>query len=87
MSHIQDTMKRANRLVAGTLKAAAVTIEELARRTGLSTSALRKYRVGWRTPSPNVLGRLSREIRRQSKRLERLARDLETEAKKGGGNA
>ena len=80
-------MKRANRLVAGALEAAALAIEELASRAGLSSSALRKYRLGNRTPSPNVLRHISRELRRQSKRLERLAHALEMEANKGGSDA
>jgi transcriptional regulator with XRE-family HTH domain len=77
-------MKRANRLVAEALEAAVLAFEELAARTGRSSSALRRYRDGNRTPSPEVLRRLAAELRRQAKRLERLAHNLETEARKGG---
>jgi len=77
-------MERANRLVAEAVEAAALPVEDLATRTGLSSSALRRYRLGDRTPSPDVLRSLARELRVQVKRLERLARNLETEARKGG---
>jgi transcriptional regulator with XRE-family HTH domain len=77
-------MKRANRLVADAVKAAAWPVEELADRAGVSSSALRRYRLGDRTPSPEVLRRLAAELRSQAKRLERLAHNLETEARKGG---
>jgi transcriptional regulator with XRE-family HTH domain len=77
-------MGRANRLVADALKAAALAVEELAVRAGLSSSALRRYRLGNRTPSPDVLRRLAKELRLQGKRLERLAHELETEGEKGG---
>jgi len=77
-------MERVNRVVADAVEAAALAVEEVAARTGLSSSALRRYRLGDRTPSPDVLSRLARELRRQGKRLERLAHTLETEAEKGG---
>ncbi len=80
-------MNRVNRLVGEALDAAALAVEELAKRVGISSSALRYYRLGDRTPSPGVLRRLARELRGQAKRLERLARALETEAGKGGNDA
>ncbi len=80
-------MKRANRLVGDALATAALAVEELATNAGLSSSALRRYRLGDRTPSPDVLRRLAEELRSQAKRLERLAHNLETEADKGGQDA
>ena len=80
-------MDRVSRLIAQTLAAAALSMEELAGRTGLSSSALRRYRLGDRTPSPHVLRRLAKELRQQGRRLERLAHELETEATKGGKDA
>ena len=71
-------------MVAQALQAAALAVEELASNTGLSSSALRRYRLGNRTPSPEVLRRLAKELRRQGKRLERLAHTLEAEATMGG---
>jgi len=77
-------MERAHRLVADALNAAALAVEELAVRAGLSSSALRRYRLGNRKPSPGVLRRIAKELRRQGRRLERLAHTLETEAERGG---
>jgi transcriptional regulator with XRE-family HTH domain len=76
-------MKRANHLVTEALAAAALAVEELANRAGLSSSALRRYRLGNRTPSADVLRRLATELRRQVQRLEQLAHALEMESKKG----
>ena len=80
-------MDRVNRLVADALEAATLAVEELATRAGLSSSALRRYRLGDRTPSSAVLGRLAGELRQQARQLQRLAHNLEAEAKKGGKHA
>jgi len=77
-------MGRAKTLVVQALKAAAPGLKEMARPLRVSYAALRRYRLGDRTPSPGVLRRLAKELRRQGKRLERLAHTLETEARKGG---
>ena len=87
VTYFVTLMERVNRLVAEALEAAALAVEELAVRAGLSSSALRRYRLGDRTPSPDVLRRLAKELRRQGKRLERLAHTLETEAERGGNDA
>ena len=71
--------------MAHALEVVTLGVEELAARAGLSSSALRRYRLGDRTPSSEVLRRLATELRRQVKRLERLARNLDTEARKAGG--
>ncbi len=80
-------MDRVNRLVADALKVAALAVEELAARAGLSSSALRRYRLGDRSPSSAVLRRLAGEMRRQARQLQRLAHSLEAEAQKGGKRA
>jgi transcriptional regulator with XRE-family HTH domain len=77
-------MKRVSRLVADAVEAAALPVEDLAAQTGLSSSALRRYRLGDRTPTADVLRRLAKALSAQGKRLERLAHALETEAEKGG---
>ena len=74
-------------MVTEAIEAAALAVEELAVRAGLSSSALRRYRLGDRTPSPDVLRRLAEELRSQAKRLERVAQNLQTEADKGGKDA
>jgi transcriptional regulator with XRE-family HTH domain len=80
-------MDRVNRLVADAMEAATLAVEELATRAGLSSSALRRYRLGDRTPSSDVLRRLAGELRHQARQLQRLAHKLEAEAKKGGKRA
>ena len=80
-------MDRVNRLVVDAMEAATLAVEEFATRAGLSSSALRRYRLGDRTPSSDVLRRLAGAMRRQARQLERLALNLEAEAKKGGKHA
>jgi transcriptional regulator with XRE-family HTH domain len=77
-------MKRRNRLVADALVAAAVAMEDLARRAGMSSSALRRYRLGDRTPSSRVLQRLGGTLREQAEQLQKVADQLEEEASRGG---
>ncbi len=77
-------MKRRNRLVADALVAAAVAMEDLARRAGMSSSALRRYRLGDRTPSSRVLQRLGGTLREQAEQLQNVADQLEEEASRGG---
>ena len=73
--------------MADALAAATLAVEELATRAGLSSSALRRYRLGDRTPSSDVLRRLAGVMRRQARQLERLALNLEAEAKMGEKHA
>ena len=68
--------------IAEALTAAAPGLEELARRLGLSSSALRRYRLGDRRPSSGVLAQVAIVLREQAKDLLRLAKELETEANK-----
>jgi transcriptional regulator with XRE-family HTH domain len=74
------------RLIASALRAAAPTMEELARRIGLTSAALRQYRLGLRTPSPEVTGRLARVLREQASRLVAIARRLEGSHHTRGGD-
>lgn len=69
--------------ISEALTAAAPGLEELARRLGLSSSALRRYRLGDRTPSSDVLARVAIVLREQAKDLLRLAKELETDSKTG----
>lgn len=69
--------------ISEALTAAAPGLEELARRLGLSSSALRRYRLGDRRPSSDVLTHVAFVLREQAKDLLRLAKELETEANKG----
>ncbi|MGH7628448.1 MAG: helix-turn-helix domain-containing protein [Gemmatimonadales bacterium] len=73
-------MTSLRRLVADALRAATPTVEMVAEALGLSTSALRRYRLGDRTPSPDVLRALGAECRRQARVLDRYAHQLEEAA-------
>ena len=77
MTALQSMVRRA-------LRTATPTVEELAARLQLSTSALRRYRLGNRTPSSTVLRDLAGVLRDQAAVMVRLAGELEASAKKGG---
>lgn len=73
------------RLFEEALRAAAPTIQQLAQEMGCSTAALRAYRLGTRTPGPLVARSLATVLRRQSKRLDKLAAQLEKASHQQGG--
>ena len=77
-------MATVRQLVARALRTASPSLESLAESVGLSTSALRRYRLGDRTPSPAVVHRLAGALRRQAQRLTRLADMLERTTPGGG---
>jgi len=65
------------RLVVKVLKAANLSLAELAKAAGISVHAIRMYRKGLRTPSLEVRRKLARALRRHSARLVKLADQLE----------
>lgn len=65
------------------LTAAAPGLAYLARRVGLSSSALRRYRLGDRKPSSDVMSKVAAVLRAQANDLLRLAKELEIDANKG----
>jgi transcriptional regulator with XRE-family HTH domain len=75
---------RLQRLVLEALEAATPSMEVLADRLRLSTSALRRYRLGNRTPSPEIVRAMVGELRGQAQSLERLAEQLEEVLKRKG---
>lgn len=77
-------MTALSRLVIGAILAASPSVESLAERLGLSTSALRRYRLGNREPSAGTVQRLASELRRQAADLVELAERLEQTTKQGG---
>jgi transcriptional regulator with XRE-family HTH domain len=80
-------MPALRRLVASALRAASPSLESLAAALGLSTSALRRYRLGNRAPSADTVQRLASQLRRQATKLVRLAEMLERTTTEGGTNA
>ena len=70
-------MPALRQLVISAIRSATPSVEALAHRLGLSTSALRRYRQGNRTPSEEVVQQLASELRRQAAQLIREAERLE----------
>jgi transcriptional regulator with XRE-family HTH domain len=73
-------MSRARQLFIDALRTATPSVEMIAARLGLSTSALRRYRLGNRTPSPGVLRRFAQVLKAQARALEKFAHQLDEEA-------
>ena len=67
-------------LLSKALDVATPTLREIARDAGVSYGAIRMYRAGQRTPSPKVRRAIVAALRKQSRRLAKLADELE----KGG---
>lgn len=57
-----------------------MTVETLAERLDLSTSALRRYRQGTRGVTPALLTDLAKAMRKQAKALNAMADRLDDEA-------
>src|SRR5712691_8233771 len=74
---LRDTMTSLARLFGKALEAATPTVEALAARLGLSSSALRRYRLGSRTPSPRLVRAFAAELRREARVLEGVADQLD----------
>jgi ribosome-binding protein aMBF1 (putative translation factor) len=65
------------RLVRQAIREVTLSVETLAARLRLSSSALRKYRQGQRGVPPVLLAALARALRAQARRLVQLASALE----------
>jgi len=85
VTYFVTPMAAIRRLITDALEAAAPSLEDWAAEAELSSSALRRYRLGDRTPSGVVIAGLAAQLRRQARRLERLAGMLETLSKQKGG--
>ena len=75
-------MADASKLVAQALKAAAFSAKGLARRLKISSTSLRKYGYGTRTPNPSVLRQLARILAQHARYMQRLSRALDKVARK-----
>ncbi len=75
-------MDAPRRLVSEAIRAATLSVEQLARALRLSSSALRKYRHGARGVPPALLTTLARVLRQHARRLGRLADQLERAGRK-----
>ena len=72
-----DAMTTLRRLIARALETATPTVEDIAAKLAMSSSALRRYRLGNRTPPPALVRRLVRLLHDQAQRLERLGAQLD----------
>jgi transcriptional regulator with XRE-family HTH domain len=72
-----DTMATLRRLIGEAIETATPTVEDCAAALGLSSSALRRYRLGDRVPSADLVTRLARLLRRRAAVMVRLATELE----------
>jgi transcriptional regulator with XRE-family HTH domain len=75
-------MTALRRLIGKALEAATPTVEECAAELGLSSSALRRYRLGDRTPTTTLVKRLAGLLRRRAAVMVRLATELEATVSK-----
>jgi uncharacterized membrane protein YccC len=66
-----------SRLITRALDTAERNAKALARRMGISDTALRRYGYGDRTPPTAILSRLARHLRQQATALQRVAGALE----------
>lgn len=77
MSHIAGHMDAHRRLVRQAIREVTLSVETLAARLRLSSSALRKYRQGERGVPPALLTALARALRTHARQLVPLADKLE----------
>ena len=66
-------MTKRQQLVSRAIRLITMTVETLAERLDLSTSALRRYRQGTRGVTPALLTDLGKAMRRQGQALEAMA--------------
>ena len=67
-------------IIQRVLASATMTIDELARESGISTASLYSWQAGRRNPSSDSLAKLATTLRERSTDLAALADELETEA-------
>ncbi len=73
-------MTNRQQLVSRAIRIVTLTVETLAERLDLSTSALRRYRQGTRGVTPPLLTDLAKAMRKQAKALNAMADRLDDEA-------
>jgi len=76
-------MTKRDRLVTKAIALATMTVETLADKLDVSTTALRKYRQGTRGVSPTLLTTIAIQLRSHAKALEVMADRLDNEAHSG----
>jgi transcriptional regulator with XRE-family HTH domain len=74
---MRDAMRSLRLLFTRALRLASPSVEQLAASLGVSTSAVRRWRLGNRNVSGEVAGKLAKLLRRQARDLERVAAELD----------
>lgn len=74
---MRDAMRRLRLLFTRALRLASPSIEQVATSLGVSTSAVRRWRLGNRNVSPEVAAKLAKLLSRQARNLERVAAELD----------
>ena len=83
---MRDTMRRLRLLFTRALRLATPSIEQIAAGLNVSTSAVRRWRLGNRNVSPEVTAKLAKLLRRQARNLERVAAELDRFTDSEGGS-
>jgi len=69
-------------MVSNAIQASSLSLSELAKSAGISPYTLRSYREERRTPSPDVLRKLARALRKHAGGLSSIADRLDAEAER-----
>jgi transcriptional regulator with XRE-family HTH domain len=78
-------MRSLRLLFTQALRLASPSVEQLAARLGVSTSAVRRWRLGNRNVPPAAAAKLAKVLRRQARGLERVAAELDRITDSEGG--
>ncbi len=83
---ICDAMRSLRLRFTRALRLATPSIEQIAAGLGVSTSAVRRWRLGNRNVSPEVAAKLAKLLRRQARNLEGVAAELDRFTESEGGS-
>jgi transcriptional regulator with XRE-family HTH domain len=80
-----DAMRSLRLFFIRALRLASPSVEQLAAGLGVSTSAVRRWRLGDRNVPPEAAATLAKLLRRQARELERVAAELDRFTDSEGG--
>ena len=84
MRKLRTPRKRLRPVLVIALKTATPSLRQIARRAGLSYSAVRMYVRGHRTPAPTIVRRIAKVLRARAAKVAKLAEELEAASKRRG---
>jgi transcriptional regulator with XRE-family HTH domain len=82
-----EQQTKASRVLREALEVSTLSLSDLAAELGISSSALRRYRLGNRIPPAAVARQIARALRTRAQRLEVLAARLEVLIHRNTGGA